>query len=1075
MKRIQIFLKDSKNVLELSDQFPISLNFQIAEIRDLGSAKGSYSEKIVVPGSKANNKVFSNLWNINVADFSFDINKKQKAILFVDDIRQMEGYIQLTNIIKNSKSYIDGDEELDYEILFFDETVNFFDLLRDEKLEDLDFSQHNHIYSFQNIYATSAWTADDSVYTYFHPYTSSINGYETKDFKPAIFLKSYIDKIFQSKKFSYECDLFESDDFKRLIIPFNGGEELQKIDNDEIERRKFRVSFSGNPFSYNDTINTLPTSNFFQKVRYNDEFSNNNFDPNDHYSTTLFEYTADRNGVVDLFASIPVKFIFSSTTHAEIQPTSFFGGSPSWVNKSFTPYLVIRKNNSVVPVYQKQFWTQGTVFWPNVIQAGQTIFQNKTIQKIAALNLATNIGDKFTVEVKYPNRFQYYTSGTTLAHYTNSNLNDDAKIMMEIESGGVDDSYYFNEPHQTFLIDGDLIKLNQFIPKNILQKDIFKSVVTAFNLYIKTDEDYENKLIIKTRDEFYNEQDFVDWTNKIDYSKPNNIKLLPELLNKRIKWTYKDDGDFWNKSYRDRVSETYGQKEIEFANEYVTGEEKKEIIFSPTPIINNVNFGMYSPAIEVGSPKNNIRLIYKGNNLKSDVQFGFNWIDNTGQNQTTYLDDYIYAGHFDLPINPSQDYNFGENLFLMYYGWQNLTNNNLYNRYWSNYINGILQGRMLSAYFYLTEKDIAELDFSKKIFIKDTYYILNKISNYNPTINDLTFVELLKIDEGVKFYPQSTTLTNGTSVGQILEEFYSPGLPIGKNDNTGTGGLVLGEGNQISPDSLNTIIQGDNNQVFSSSDTIIRGSNNTTTTRQSTVQGDNNQVGGENSFVLGNDNIIGDAAQNTVIFGNNITANTQNQTYVQNLNVTENFVIGTGVTFDGFPYLPLSGDVMTGNFTAETITIKNGEVLNAASGGGQLDLRYGGDDSVMLSNDGGSYSNEFIYMEPGYMEISAVRTGGSRINLFTNEYNSAVQIGDNGGVAVADFVAYGQNGFLIESRTQTSNEKLTIKHNDLITIECLKVLLPSIPTYANNAAAVADGLPINCVYKTGDGALRIVV
>lgn len=37
------------------------------------------------------------------------------------------------------------------------------------------------------------------------------------------------------------------------------------------------------------------------------------------------------------------------------------------------------------------------------------------------------------------------------------------------------------------------------------------------------------------------------------------------------------------------------------------------------------------------------------------------------------------------------------------------------------------------------------------------------------------------------------------------------------------------------------------------------------------------------------------------------------------------------------------------------------------------------------------------------------------------------------------------------------------------------VVLTDLPTYANNAAAVTGGLPVNSVYKTSTGELRIVV
>jgi len=56
------------------------------------------------------------------------------------------------------------------------------------------------------------------------------------------------------------------------------------------------------------------------------------------------------------------------------------------------------------------------------------------------------------------------------------------------------------------------------------------------------------------------------------------------------------------------------------------------------------------------------------------------------------------------------------------------------------------------------------------------------------------------------------------------------------------------------------------------------------------------------------------------------------------------------------------------------LEIANGKVINAASGGGQLDLRYGADNEVMLSNDGGDYSDEFLYLSDGYIELASYKT-----------------------------------------------------------------------------------------------------
>ena len=53
--------------------------------------------------------------------------------------------------------------------------------------------------------------------------------------------------------------------------------------------------------------------------------------------------------------------------------------------------------------------------------------------------------------------------------------------------------------------------------------------------------------------------------------------------------------------------------------------------------------------------------------------------------------------------------------------------------------------RIVTAYFRLTASEIATFKFSDKIFIKDTYFRILSISNYDPTTENIVQVRLVKI------------------------------------------------------------------------------------------------------------------------------------------------------------------------------------------------------------------------------------------------------------------------------------------------------------------------------------------
>jgi hypothetical protein len=158
------------------------------------------------------------------------------------------------------------------------------------------------------------------------------------------------------------------------------------------------------------------------------------------------------------------------------------------------------------------------------------------------------------------------------------------------------------------------------------------------------------------------------------------------------------------------------------------------------------------------------------------------------------------------------------------------------------------------------------------------------------------------------------------------------------------------------------------------------------------------------------------------------------------------------------------------------IEITNDKTINAANGDGQLDLRYGGDDKVMLSTDAGAYSKEYLTMEPGYIEISAVDTGGSMINMFADEYDVGLQLG-SGGASVRDWGIYGPGASIngLAGLDAFGDYRMEISSDRIDFINVIKLLLPDIPTYADNATAVAASHPTDAIYKTATGELRIVV
>jgi hypothetical protein len=295
------------------------------------------------------------------------------------------------------------------------------------------------------------------------------------------------------------------------------------------------------------------------------------------------------------------------------------------------------------------------------------------------------------------------------------------------------------------------------------------------------------------------------------------LQFLPELSAKKLLLTYKQDSDLPNTLYEDATREIYGQLEFTYDNEYIRNVDRKELIFSPTPMMPNL-FGAIVPMIG-GEPKTNIRILIH-NGVKTCNPYNIvDYIQITGYTgiqatpiYTTFgelgVTTYPSCTHFDDVNNPTFDLNFGVCDYY-FYSDLTLTNNNLYNLYWRRTVNQINKGKILTALFDLNENDIHNLRLNDKIRIDNSWWNINKVIDYNPTKNFLTKVELISIDDELALptfrIPIIVNPINAIQgVTAIVNDFYK-----NNNINLSEGSvLVKGIGNVIN-EGLTGFVEGD--------------------------------------------------------------------------------------------------------------------------------------------------------------------------------------------------------------------------------------------------------------------------
>lgn len=298
---------------------------------------------------------------------------------------------------------------------------------------------------------------------------------------------------------------------------------------------------------------------------------------------------------------------------------------------------------------------------------------------------------------------------------------------------------------------GGTVTVNDTIPKNVRQVEFLLGIIKLFNLYCYESINDSRLIYITPYIDFYSTDstDSVDWTYKLNRDKTIRIKPMSEINAKKYDFRYKPDADFFNEAYRKRYGQGYGDHVFDSQYEFANQVNQFEIIFSATPLVgysgeDKVFSTIFKQSNDVEERiDSNIRIMQS-----KKITGVASWDIKDDITVLTSVTDYGYAGHFDDPDAPSNDLNFGalnELFFILVSGDLTATQ---FNVYWSAYMAEITDkdSKLLTAWFYLTVKDILQLDFSKKIYVDGNLFRLNKIKDYNMTSPGDCEVELLKIN-----------------------------------------------------------------------------------------------------------------------------------------------------------------------------------------------------------------------------------------------------------------------------------------------------------------------------------------
>lgn len=846
----QLFLDNIQ--IPLLNSINPSLTYSVADISQPDKRKSTYSKTISIPNSKIANKLFGGIYDINLTDGSFDTSKKIDMYYLVDGELIIEGYAQLISVDTTDNN------DINYNILLFGNTANLFSKAKGKYLSDLDISIYNHplvkeaieqSWDFQ-ILENGLPVPFELGKGYVYPlidygYTTDQITYQVGELSPAIYAKEYWDRIFEANGFTYTSAFIDSERFKREIIPSDP--TIYAMTEADILARQFSVNTP--QFLSTGTIQspTLPAGGNSNNFVIN--MTNDVTDPSLIYDNTTGEYSPNFNGQYNLNAIVDIDTTFTpDNLLTNLEVTSEVRGKIRIVKNGLTVldeldfyisplgFTTGSRNTVTPPPSSEDTHRQMQSNNMNAISNGrvqnpsnryQLNINNVTLLSSDVITVAYNAG---WVGIGGVNMFEdTFGSGATGNAYLDISVGGFSNIALNQSVGY-----------------GNTFDLNKAIPNKYLQTDFLKDVIKKFNLQIQPDQLNTNNFIIEPYNDYYLSDTVNDWSEKHAINKPFTLTPTGKLKNLTYSFSYKEDKDYYNSTYLEQWQEVYGYREVTAVNDFLKGEHKTELTLSPTPIVGDPNGEIVIPRIiklddsaQANPTKFNRRMLYYGGLLGNPAggvllnPWKLDWSTATVPQNNYY---YPYCGHFDNPFNPTYDTNFG--LVKEVYYDDNIapivvTNNNLYNIYYKDMMEGILDpnGKVFEGYFHLTPIDIYKLSFRDLFYHNNAYWRLMKITNYNPTSSELVKCEFQKEVKLTVFAPTTIPSYGDDAVieksGTIIDD--SEQTPVknkaqfkqlNENSFNNFTAKVSGSNNYVNRTSKDVEILGDNNRVSSNSKNI---------------------------------------------------------------------------------------------------------------------------------------------------------------------------------------------------------------------------------------------------------------
>ena len=555
MLRIRTTVSGQTFFLDTFQNEPVLVNASFAELQDITKKNSAYSKAFSLPGSKTNNQVFNYFYDLNSVPIDFNPNNKYDTTLMWDGYEIMAGNIRL-----NSVSVDNG--EIIYNVTFYNQIGDLMANVGDKYLFNLDLSSLSHPYSQQVIPQSNL---DPTLF----PITGSTNysyqngktlwglfniGYEYNDsnalisqntplirFTPVVYGPSAVTYIPTSPNFDFSGTPVRDWYFKPAI-------QVKELYTQVVNQAGYNIN--------SEFFETDYFSKFYMPLKFTSESI---------YARNAVPACYSYSGLSPFVGGLGVTTGFTNpSTGLTCNPLGWTANTSAFtITSAFTSEYEFKLSFEVQPAATCDFIG---IFRPQVI-----------FRFFDGTNYTTLYNQSYCDVNNYPISFTQFfnvtgTSNISFYYYAKDVFIKNFKFEI------------VNPPN--FMIDGTTIDYSLEFPDNdYKQIDFLTSINKYFNFVIVPDPDDTKSLIIEPIVDYIGKGDVLDWTTKIDFSRPQNLYPSNALVNGTLEYDFKLDKDYANDDFNKAANRVFGTNKFLLGQDYKDQSTKFDYMFgSPIDI-----------------------------------------------------------------------------------------------------------------------------------------------------------------------------------------------------------------------------------------------------------------------------------------------------------------------------------------------------------------------------------------------------------------------------------------------------------------------------------------------------------